>query len=46
LLTDQQYSDLVCVVGYYTMVSMEIAAAGTDVPDWQDTVAASRALKG
>jgi 4-carboxymuconolactone decarboxylase len=45
LLTDQQYSDLVCVVGYYTMVSMEIAAAGTDVPDWQDTVAASRALK-
>ena len=46
LLSDQQYSDLVCVVGYYTMVSMEIAAAasGPDVPAWEDTVAASKAL--
>ncbi len=43
LLNDQQYSDLVCVVGYYTMVSMEIAAAGVDVPDWADTVAAAKA---
>lgn len=43
LLTDQQYSDLVCVVGYYTMVSMEIAAAGIDVPAWADTVAAAKA---
>lgn len=43
LLSDQQYSDLVCVVGYYTMVSMEIAAAGVDVPDWNDTVAAANA---
>jgi hypothetical protein len=43
LLTDQQYSDLVCVVGYYTMVSMEIAAAGIDVPSWADTVAAAKA---
>jgi len=30
-------------VGYYTMVSMEIAAAGPDVPDWKDTVAAANA---
>ena len=43
LLSDQQYSDLVCVVGYYTMVSMEIVAAGVDVPDWTDTVAAAKA---
>jgi hypothetical protein len=29
--------------GYYTMVSMEIAAAGVDVPSWADTVAAAKA---
>ena len=43
ILSDQQYSALVCVVGYYTMVSMEIAAAGVDVPSWADTVAAAKA---
>lgn len=39
---EQQYVDLVAVTGYYTLVAMELAAAGPDVPDWKDAAGKPR----
>jgi len=41
-LGEQQYVDLVAVTGYYTLVAMELAAAGADVPDWKDAAGKAR----
>jgi 4-carboxymuconolactone decarboxylase len=44
-LGEQQYADLVAVVGFYTLVAMALAAAGPDVPDWKDGAVAAALRK-